>query len=125
MKDSQFPVDQQIQSPVLQAFTMDRKKWGPILGTGHLISQSHFKKQIAPTSVGKGKNKPDLYFAYGFYPHDDARDHGIGLVICGGRRFWTNVTFDVHASASSSECYLAPADRLTYRQVHLLEGGPV
>ncbi len=93
MKDTQFPVDQEIQSPVLHAFTMDRKfyedctywnpfwgstpglptsnihdlgKWGPILGTGRLISPTHFQEQIAPTSVGKGKNKPDLYFAYGF-----------------------------------------------------------
>ena len=93
MKDTQFPVDQSIQSPVLHAFTMDRKfyedctywnpfwgstpglpisnihdlgKWGSILGTGRLISPAHFQDQIAPTSVGKGRNKPDLYFAYGF-----------------------------------------------------------
>jgi hypothetical protein len=69
MKDTQFPVDQEIQSPVLHAFTLDRKfyedctywnpfwrstpglptsnirdlgKWGPILGTGRLISPSDF-----------------------------------------------------------------------------------
>jgi D-alanyl-D-alanine carboxypeptidase len=93
MKDTQFPVDQTIPSPVLHAFTMDRKvyedctywnpfwgstpglptssihdigKWGPILGTGLLISPAHFREQIAPTSVGKGKNRPDIYFAYGF-----------------------------------------------------------
>jgi D-alanyl-D-alanine carboxypeptidase len=93
MKDTQFPINQEIQNPVLHAFTMDRKfyedctywnpfwgstpglpisniydlgKWGPILGTGRLISPAHFKEQIAPTSVGKGKNKPNLYFAYGF-----------------------------------------------------------
>ena len=93
MKDTQFPVDQEIQSPALHAFTMDRKfyedctywnpfwgstpglptsnihdlgKWGPILGTGRLISWVHFQEQIAPTSVGKGKNRPDLYFAFGF-----------------------------------------------------------
>jgi CubicO group peptidase (beta-lactamase class C family) len=93
MKDTQFPVDQDIQSPVLHAFTLDRKfyedctywnpfwgstpglptssihdlgKWGPILGTGRLLSPAHFQEQIAPTSVGKGQNKPDLYFAYGF-----------------------------------------------------------
>jgi D-alanyl-D-alanine carboxypeptidase len=92
MKDTQFPVNQDIQSPVLHAFTQERKiyedctywnpfwgstpalptsnlhdlgKWGPILGTGRLISPAHFQQQIAPTSVGKGKNKPDLYFAYG------------------------------------------------------------
>jgi D-alanyl-D-alanine carboxypeptidase len=81
MKDTQFPVDQEIQNPVLHASTMDRKiyedctywnlfwgstpglptsnihdlgKWGPILGTGRLISRAHFQEQIAPTSVGKG-----------------------------------------------------------------------
>jgi len=64
MKDTQFPVNQEIQRPVLHAFTMDRKiyedctywnpfwgstpglpisdihdlgKWGPILGTGRLL----------------------------------------------------------------------------------------
>ena len=93
MKETQFPVNQQIQSPVLHAFTMDRKfyedctywnpfwgstpglptstihdvgKWGPILGTGRLLSPEHFREQTAPTSVGKGKNRSDLYFAYGF-----------------------------------------------------------
>jgi CubicO group peptidase (beta-lactamase class C family) len=93
MKDTQFPVNQEIQRPVLHAFTMDRKfyedctywnpfwgstpglptsnihdmgKWGPILGTGRLISPAHFQEQIAPASAGKGKNRPDLYFAYGF-----------------------------------------------------------
>jgi D-alanyl-D-alanine carboxypeptidase len=98
MKDTQFPVDQEIRSPVLHAFTMDRKvyedctywnpswgstpglpisnihdlgKWGPILGTGRLISPAHFQEQIAPASVGKGKNKPDLYFAYGFVVAND------------------------------------------------------
>jgi D-alanyl-D-alanine carboxypeptidase len=93
MKDTQFPVSQNIQNPVLHAFSMDRKvyedctywnpfwgsapglptsniydlgKWGPILGTGRLISPAHFREQIAPTSVGKGQNRPDLYFAFGF-----------------------------------------------------------
>jgi D-alanyl-D-alanine carboxypeptidase len=85
MKDTQFPTNQEIQSPVLHAFTMDRKvyedctywnaawgstpglptsnirdvgKWGPILGTGRLISPAHFKEQIAPTSAGKGGISP-------------------------------------------------------------------
>ena len=93
MKDTQFPVDQDIQGPVLHAFTKDRGfyedctywnpfwgstpglptsnihdlgKWGPILGRGRLISRAHFREQIAPTSVGKGGNRPDLYFAFGF-----------------------------------------------------------
>jgi D-alanyl-D-alanine carboxypeptidase len=93
MKDTQFPVDQRIQSPVLHAFTTDREfyedctywnpfwastpglptsnihdlgKWGPIFGTGRLISPAHFREQIARPVVGKGRTRPDLYFAYGF-----------------------------------------------------------
>lgn len=93
MKDTLFPMSQDIQSPVLHAFTNERKvyedstywnpfwastpglptsnlhdlgKWGPVLGTGRLISRAHFHEQIAPTSAGKGKNRSDLYFAYGF-----------------------------------------------------------
>jgi D-alanyl-D-alanine carboxypeptidase len=93
MNDTQLPADQNIPSPVLHAFTADRKiyedctyynpfwgstpglpistlrdlgKWGPIFGTGRLISPAHFKEQIAPTSAAKGKNAPDRYFAWGF-----------------------------------------------------------
>jgi D-alanyl-D-alanine carboxypeptidase len=44
----------------------DLGKWGPILGTGRLLSPAHFREQIAPTSAGKDKNRPNLYFAYGF-----------------------------------------------------------
>jgi D-alanyl-D-alanine carboxypeptidase len=93
MKDTQYPIDQEIQAPVLHAFTSERGfyedctywnpawgstpglptsnlrdlgKWGPIFGTGRLISPAHFQQQIAPTSVGKGQNSPNLYFAYGF-----------------------------------------------------------
>ena len=93
MKDTRFPLNQEIQRPVLHAFTSDRGiyedctyynpswgstpglptsnlhdlgKWGPILGTGRLISPAHLQEQIAPTSVGKGNNTPELYFAYGF-----------------------------------------------------------
>jgi D-alanyl-D-alanine carboxypeptidase len=93
MKDTQFPVNQNIQDPVLHAFTSERGlyedgsywnpswgstpalpvsnvydmgKRGPIFGTGRLITHKHFEEQIAPTSVGLGKNKPDLYFAFGF-----------------------------------------------------------
>lgn len=92
LRDTQFPANQEIQSPVLHAFMADRNvyedstywnaswgstpglltsniydlgKWGPIFGTGRLISPAHFREQIAPTSVGKGINKPDLYFAFG------------------------------------------------------------
>jgi D-alanyl-D-alanine carboxypeptidase len=93
MMDTQVPTGQEIQAPVLHAFTTERQvyedctyrnpswgstpalltsniydlgKWGPILGTGQLISPAHFKEQIAPTSAGKGGNRSDLYFAYGF-----------------------------------------------------------
>jgi hypothetical protein len=40
--------------------------WGPIFGAGLLISPMQFNGQIGPTSVGTGKNKPELHFAYGF-----------------------------------------------------------
>jgi D-alanyl-D-alanine carboxypeptidase len=39
---------------------------GPNSRDRPLVSPAHFQEQIAPTSVGKGRNKPDLYFAYGF-----------------------------------------------------------
>ena len=90
MTDTSFPTNEEIPGPVLHAFTSERKlyedctywnpswgstpglpisdladigKWGPILGTGRLISAAHFKEQIAPW---KGNKRPDLYFAYGF-----------------------------------------------------------
>ncbi len=93
LADTRFPSDQQIQSPVLHAFSTDRGlyeestywnpswgstpglptsnlhdlgRWARILGTGKLLSPAHFQLQIAPSSVGKGRNRPDLYFAYGF-----------------------------------------------------------
>ena len=93
MRDTHCPNGQDIQAPVLHAFTKDRRfyedctywnpswgstpamatsnihdlgKWGPILGKGRLISRTHFEAQIAPTSVGKGQNRRDRYFAYGF-----------------------------------------------------------
>ena len=31
-----------------------------------MITSAHVHEQIAPTSVGKGQNRLDLYFAYGF-----------------------------------------------------------
>ncbi|GMU58217.1 MAG: hypothetical protein AMXMBFR33_73630 [Candidatus Xenobia bacterium] len=93
LKDTQYPLDQSIQEPVLHAYSLDRKvyedstywnpswasstggltsnihdlgKWGPVFGKGRLISPEHFQEQIGPSSVGKGRNRPDLYFAYGF-----------------------------------------------------------
>ena len=92
MKDMRFPVDQDIQGPVLHAVTTDRKVyedctyWNPSLGfyagaayvqhpdLGKWARSSNrtfwfsgaFREQIAPGSVGKGKNRSNLYFAYGF-----------------------------------------------------------
>lgn len=90
MTDTSFPTNEEIPGPVLHAFTSERKlyedctywnpswgstpglpisdirdigKWGPILGSGRLISPAHFKEQIAPW---KGNKRPDVYFAYGF-----------------------------------------------------------
>lgn len=90
MKDTSFPSNEEIPGPVLHAFTKERGiyedctywnpawgstpglpisnlqdigKWGPILGTGRLISREHFQEQISPW---KGNKRPDLYFAYGF-----------------------------------------------------------
>jgi D-alanyl-D-alanine carboxypeptidase len=98
MKDTHFRANQDIQNPVLHAFTSERGvyedctywnpswgstpalpisnvhdmgKWGQIFGTGRLLTPKHFKEQIAPTSVGLGKNKPDLYFAFGFVVAND------------------------------------------------------
>jgi CubicO group peptidase (beta-lactamase class C family) len=92
MADTSFPTNEEIPAPVLHAFTSERNKtyedctywnpswgstpglpisdlrdigkWGPILGTGRLISAAHFQEQIAPPKVGKVN--PNLYFAYGF-----------------------------------------------------------
>jgi D-alanyl-D-alanine carboxypeptidase len=93
MNDTYFPTNQNIRSPVLHAFTKERGlyedctywnpswgstpglpisnlddigKWGPILGTGRLLTPKLFREQIAPTSVGKGHNTPEAYFAFGF-----------------------------------------------------------
>ena len=91
--DTQFPTDQNIQEPVLHAYSNDRKifedsthwnpswgsatgaltsnlhdlgRWGPMFGQGRLVSPASFEEMTAPTSVGKGNNRPDVYFAYGF-----------------------------------------------------------
>ena len=39
---------------------------GPHPWNGPFDFPRALKEQIAPTSVGKGHNRPDLYFAYGF-----------------------------------------------------------
>jgi hypothetical protein len=52
MKDTQFPIDQGIQSPVLH----DLGKWGPILGMGRLISPAHFREQIC-TDLGRRRQE--------------------------------------------------------------------
>jgi len=93
LKDTRFPLDQDIQAPVLHSYVEDRGvyedatyhnpswagatgaltsnlhdlgRWGPIFGTGALVSPASFREMTAPSSVGKGRNRPDLYFAYGF-----------------------------------------------------------
>ncbi len=93
LNDTQYPVDQEIQAPVLHSYVEDRGfyedatyhnpswagatgaltsnlhdlgRWGPAFGTGALISAESLREITAPSSVGKGGNRPDLYFAYGF-----------------------------------------------------------
>jgi CubicO group peptidase (beta-lactamase class C family) len=93
LADTRCPTDQEIQPPVLHAFTKDRGvyedctyynpswgsypgaltsnlhdmgRWGAIFGTGSLLSPESWAEMTAPTSVGKGKNQPDRYFCYGF-----------------------------------------------------------
>jgi CubicO group peptidase (beta-lactamase class C family) len=93
LKDTRYPSDQEIQEPVLHAFSNDRGvfedatyfnpswgagngaltstildigRWGPIFGQGRLVSPASFKEMTAPSSVGLGRNRPDLYFAYEF-----------------------------------------------------------
>ena len=93
LKDTQFPIDQEIQAPVLHSYIEDRGvyedatfhnpswagatgaltsnlhdlgKWGHVFGTGQLLSAASFREMIAPSSVGKGRNRADIFFAYGF-----------------------------------------------------------
>ena len=93
----------------------DLGKWGPIFGTGRLISPAHFREQIAPTSVGKGKNKPDLYFAYGFVvsngwlvqnPSIDGYSGGFGYNLA------TGVTIVVGSTKGRQVCNSCIADQL-------------
>jgi len=91
LRDTQFPLDQEIQAPVLHSYIEDRGvyedatfhnpswagggaltsnlhdlgKWGHVFGSGQLLSAASFREMIA-SSVGKGQNRADLYFAYGF-----------------------------------------------------------
>lgn len=93
LTETKVTVDQEITQPVLHAFTKDRGvyedctyynpswgsvpgiltsnlhdmgKWGPIFGTGSLVSPESWATMIAPSSVGLGHNRADLYFCYGF-----------------------------------------------------------
>ena len=94
LKDTQFPADASIiQPPVLHSYMSDRGryedatgwtaswalsyggltsnvhdlgKWGPIFGKGTLVSPASHKEITGPGSVGKAKNRADLYFGYGF-----------------------------------------------------------
>lgn len=91
LNDTQFPTTQEIQAPVLHSFTSDRNvyedatcwnpswasatgaltsnlrdlgKWAPVFGKGQLLSAESHRAQTAFHPLGK--NRPDLYFAYGF-----------------------------------------------------------
>ena len=93
LKDTHFLLEQAMPEPVLHAFSNDRDLyedctfwnaswgsatgalvsnlhdlgiWGPAFGQGRLISPDHFREASAPVSVGKGHNRADAYFAYGF-----------------------------------------------------------
>ncbi|WP_341909617.1 serine hydrolase domain-containing protein [Polaromonas sp. YR568] len=91
LQDTQFPLDQEIQAPVLHSYIEDRGvyedatyhdpswagggaltsslhdlgKWGHVFGSGQLLTAASFREMIS-SSVGKGQNRADLYFAYGF-----------------------------------------------------------
>jgi CubicO group peptidase (beta-lactamase class C family) len=93
LKDTQLPTDATIQAPVLHSYMSDRGtyedasgwtpswalsyggltsnvhdlgKWGPAFGKGTLVSPASHKEITGPGSVGKGGNRADLYFGYGF-----------------------------------------------------------
>jgi len=93
LNDTKVATNQEIQPPVLHAFTKDRGiyedctyynaswgsvpgiltsnlrdmgKWGPLFGTGSLVTPQSWATMTAPTSVGRGGNRPNLYFCYGF-----------------------------------------------------------
>jgi len=90
----------------------DLGKWGPILGTGRLISHAHFLEQIAPTSAGKGHNKPDLFFAYGFVVANGwiVQNPNInGYSGAFGYNLATGVTIVVEATKSEAAKTEAPA----------------
>ncbi len=94
LTDTKVPTNQEIQPPVLHAYTSDRGvyedctyynpswgsvpgiltsnlrdlgKWGPIFGTGALLKPESWATMTAPTSVGLGGNRKDLHFCYGFF----------------------------------------------------------
>lgn len=93
LNDTQAPTDQEIQPPVLHAYSSDRGvyedctyynpswgsvpglltsnlrdlgKWGRLFGTGALLKPESWAAMTAPSSVGLGGNRKDLYFCYGF-----------------------------------------------------------
>jgi CubicO group peptidase (beta-lactamase class C family) len=92
LTETYYPQDQEIRRPVLHAYTSDRKmyedctyynpswgshpgglvsnlhdmgKWGPLFGTGSLVSPASWAEMTASTA-GQGHNKADLYVCYGF-----------------------------------------------------------
>lgn len=93
LKDTQLPTDTSIQPPFLHSYMQERGmyedasgwtpswalsyggltstvhdlgKWGPAFGKGALVSPASHKEITGPGSVGKGGNRADLYFGYGF-----------------------------------------------------------
>lgn len=92
LKNTEFPLTPDIQTPVLHTFTSERgvyedsTYWNPswvghsarvtsnltdmgiwleAFGTNKFISTQSFQNMIAPTLVGIGGNKPDLYYGLG------------------------------------------------------------
>lgn len=93
LNHTQVPINQEIQAPVLHAYTSDRGvyedctyynpswgsvpgiltsnlhdlgKWGPIFGTGALLKPESWATMVAPPTVGPSRNRKDLYFCYAF-----------------------------------------------------------
>ena len=93
LNDTRVPTNEEIQPPVLHAFTSDRGvyedctyynptwgsvpglltsnlkdlgKWGHLFGTGALLKPESWATMTAPSVVGLGRNRKDLHFCYGF-----------------------------------------------------------
>jgi CubicO group peptidase (beta-lactamase class C family) len=92
LKETDYPANAEIRSPVLHAFSSERgiyedsTYWNPswtshsgqmtstlhdlgvlarAIGSGSLLSEKSRQEQMAPTTVGLGRNRKDLYFGLG------------------------------------------------------------